>query len=264
MPAPEIRAVADNLIEALRFFGRARKDAEIRDLAGVSLIFCGLNYAAFNAALLTRPVEDDPQELARLIEVSASHFDSRKLRWTYWVCNDFMSKPVRRQAPQIFSRHGLRPLTRAPGMYAERLPPPARMLPPIEIRRVADERTRATFAEIMSVAFDIPHSVSASVYGAEQGWGGEFRGYIGYSNGKPVTTAGAMITGDVIGLYSVATLPQHRRLGFAEAIMRNVIEQATESAGIQQTVLQATSSGLSLYEKMGYRTVTDFDVYITD
>ncbi|HYL38641.1 MAG TPA: GNAT family N-acetyltransferase [Bryobacteraceae bacterium] len=262
MPALEIRAVADNLVEALRFFGQARPDAEIRDLAGVSLIFCGLNYAAFNAALLTRPVGDDARELARLIEVSAAHFDGRRLRWTCWVCDDFMGKGVRRQAHQIFGRHGLRPLTCAPGMYAERLLPPQRPLPAIEIRRVSDAPTRATFGEIMAIAFDIPHSVSTSVYGAEQAWCGEFRGYVGYSNGQPVTTAGVAITGDVVGLYSVATLPQHRRLGFAEAIMRHVIGQARESAGIERTVLQSTSSGLSLYEKMGYRKVTDFDVYI--
>jgi ribosomal protein S18 acetylase RimI-like enzyme len=73
-----------------------------------------------------------------------------------------------------------------------------------------------------------------------------------------------VITGDVIGLYSVATLPQHRRLGFAEAIMRQVIEQAQRSRGVSRMVLQATSSGFSLYEAMGYRTVTSFNVFIAD
>ncbi|HUJ51104.1 MAG TPA: GNAT family N-acetyltransferase [Bryobacteraceae bacterium] len=263
MPEPEIQAVADNLVEALRFFGRARQDAEIRDLAGVTLIFCGLNYAAFNAALLTRPIENDA-ELTRLIQISSAQFESKRLRWTYWLCDDFLSRPLSRQAPHIFSRHGLRQLTKAPGMYAERLRAPQRQLPLLEVRAVSDQATRATFAEIMSVAFDIPHSVSSAVYGSERGWSGGFQGYIGYANGKAVTTAASMITGDVIGLYSVATLPQHRRLGFAEAIMRAVIEPARVHAGAQRTVLQSTPSGLSLYEQMGYRTVTNFDVYIAD
>ena len=264
MPEAEIRAVADNLVEALRFFGRAREDAEIRDLAGVSLIFCGLNYAAFNAALLTRPIEDDAAELARLIQVSAAQFDSKRLRWTYWLCDDFLSGTLKRQAPHIFSRHGLRPLTQAPGMYTEFLRAPELELPALEVRPVEDERTRATFAEVMSIAFEIPHSVSTAVYGSEHGWQGGFRGYIGYANGKAVTTAASMITGDVMGLYSVATLPQHRRLGFAESIMRVVIEQAHAHQGVRRTVLQSTSSGLSLYQKMGYRRVTNFDVYIAD
>src|SRR5579863_4353228 len=113
MPEPEVQAVAENLVEALRFFGRARKDAEVRDLAGQSLIFCGLNYAAFNAALLTQPIED-AAELTRLIQASFTEFESKRLRWTYWLCDDFLGRPLSRQAPHIFSRHGLRPLTRAP------------------------------------------------------------------------------------------------------------------------------------------------------
>jgi len=264
MPEAEIRAVADNLVEALRFFGRARKDAEIRDLGSLSLIFCGLNYAAFNAALLTEPIDGDHAELGRLIDVAANQFQAQRLRWTYWLCNDFLGRTLSRQAPQVFSRHGLRQLTQAPGMYTERLRAPDRPLPALDVHPVNDDRRRSTFAEIMSIAFEIPYSVSTSVYGSERGWAGDFKGYIGYSNGKAVTTAAAVITGDVIGLYSIATLPQHRRLGFAEAIMRQVIDEAYQNAGVRRTILQSTASGLSLYEKMGYRTITTFDVYIAD
>jgi ribosomal protein S18 acetylase RimI-like enzyme len=260
----ESRAVAENLLEALRFFGQARADAEIRDLPGVSLIFCGLNYAAFNAALQAQPIEGDADELGRLIDLSAAHFHARSLRWTYWLCEDFMKLSLRREAPRVFKRHGLRHLTEAPGMYADRLAPATRHLPPLDVRPVGDEATRAAFSEVMSTAFEIPHSVSLSVYGAERAWKGTFQGYVGYSNGRAVTTAAAVITGDVIGLYSVATLPQHRRLGFAEAIMRQVIREAQATRGVSRTVLQATSSGLSLYEAMGYRTVTSFNVFIAD
>jgi GNAT superfamily N-acetyltransferase len=264
MPGHEMRAVADNLLAALRFFGQARDDAKILDLPGVSLIFCGLNYAAFNAALLAGPVEGDAAELNRLIEVAAAQFDARSLRWTYWLCEDFLDPPLRRQASRIFSRRGLRPLTEAPGMYAERLAAPARALPPLEIRPVADLQTRSAFAGIMSTSFEIPHSVSESVYGMERAWKGSFQGYVGYANGRAVTSAATVITGDVVGLYSVATLPQHRRLGFAEAIMRYVVQEAERTTGITHTVLQSTSSGYSLYARMGYRTVTTFQVHIAD
>ncbi len=264
MPGNEVCAVAENLLEALRFFGRARADAEIRDLPGVSLIFCGLNYAAFNAALQARPIEGDAQELGRLIDASAEQFAARSMRWTYWVCEDFLKQPLRREAPRVFRRHGLRHLTEAPGMYSEHLAPATRNLPLLDVRPVADEATRAAFSEVMSTAFEIPHSVSLSVYGSERAWKGTFQGYVGYSNGRAVTTAAGVVTGDVVGLYSVATLPQHRRLGFAEAIMRHVIEQARQTRGVSRSVLQATSSGLSLYEAMGYRTVTSFNVFISD
>src|ERR1700734_3787943 len=121
VPGDEVRAVAGNLLEALRFFGQARSDAEIRELPGVSLIFCGLNYAAFNAALQARPIEGDARELSQLINVSAEQFDARRLRWTYWMCQDFLNPPLRREASRIFRRHGMRHLTEAPGMYTDRL-----------------------------------------------------------------------------------------------------------------------------------------------
>jgi GNAT superfamily N-acetyltransferase len=264
MLEPRVFAVAENLLRALRFFGQARNTAEIRDLPGVSIIFCGLNYAAFNAALVAQPIDGDARELVRVIEVSAGEFDARHVRWTCWVCDHFLGKPLRREAQRIFTRHGLRPLTEAPGMYAERLAPPDRKLPAIEVFPVKDDRTRSAFANIMSVAFDIPQSICGSIYGVEQAWMSGLEGYVGFANQKPVTTAAAMITGDVIGLYSVATLPQYRRLGFAEAIMRHVVDQHKRSTGSERTVLQATQSGITLYQKMGYQTVTNFNVYITD
>jgi ribosomal protein S18 acetylase RimI-like enzyme len=264
MPEDEIHAVAGNLLEALRFFGQARPDAEIRDLPGVSLIFCGLNYAAFNAALQAEPMVGDAQELSRLIDLSAQQFDARSLRWTYWLCQDFLHQPLRREAIRVFRRHGLRHLTENPGMYTDRLAPVTRELPMLEVRPVADEATRKAFSAVMSTAFEIPQSVSLSVYGSARAWDGNFHGYVGYSNGRAVTTAAAVITGDVIGLYSVATLPQHRRLGFAEAIMRQVIDEAQRARSVSRMVLQATPSGFSLYEAMGYRTVTSFNVFIAD
>lgn len=260
MPEPEVRAVSDNLLQALRFFGHARASSEIQDLPGVALIFCGLNYAAFNAALVARPIEGDGQELSRLIQISAQRFDARNLRWTCWVCDDLLSRAARRDADRIFSRYGLRPLTQAPGMYTRKLLPVVHKLPQVEVRPVADPETRTAFAEIMSVAFEIPAAVCTAVYGSEFAWTGDLRGYVGFADGKAVTTAAAMLTGDVIGLYSVATMPAYRRLGYAEAIMRQVIDQA----GAGGTVLQSTRSGLSLYERMGYRMVTNFSVYIAD
>jgi ribosomal protein S18 acetylase RimI-like enzyme len=257
-------AVAKNLLRALRFFGQARNTGEVRDIPGVSLIFCGLNYAAFNAALVAEPIDSDPRALDRVIDISSKQFDSRNVRWTCWVCDAFLGLPLRRDASRIFSRHGLRPLTDAPGMYAERLAPPRRGLPALEIEPVNSDRTRSAFAHIMSVAFDIPYSVCLAIYAAERAWMGELKGYVGFVNQRPVTTAAAIVTGDVIGLYSVATMPEHRRLGYAEAIMRKVVEQAGQSAGIERSVLQATQSGLSLYKRMGYESVTNFNVYIAD
>jgi len=264
MPGPEARAVAVNLLAALRFFGRALAGSEIQDLPDVALIFCGLNYAAFNAALVSGPLDNDTTKLLRLIQSAALRFNARNLRWTCWLCDDFVNGDLRHESVRLFARNGLRPLTEAPGMYAENLEAPRRELPALEVQPVADAAMRKAFARIMSVGFEIPENICLAVYGSERAWTGDFRGYVGIAGGTPVATAGACITGDTVGLYSVATVPAYRRHGYAEAIMRAAVKDAQTRAGVSRSVLQSTRSGLSLYQQMGYRVVTNFSVYIAD
>ena len=263
MPEDEVLAVARNLLEALRFFGQARADAEIRDLPGVSLIFCGLNYAAFNAALQAQPIEGDAQELGRLIDLSAEQFHARSLRWTYWVCEDFLKQPLRREAGRVFKRHGLRHLTEAPGMYADHLAPATRTLPSLDVRPVADEQTRTAFSDVMSTAFEIPHSVACPCT-VPSGHGG------GHSKASwDIPTDGSYDGGGSDhGRRHRAVLSGYAAAASAAGIRgshhaRSGREGAAD-AGVSRTVLQSTPSGFRLYEAMGYRTVTNFNVFISD
>jgi len=259
-----VRAITDNLTEALRFFGRARHDAEIHEMPGVAVIYCGLDYAAFNAAVLSRPISDDAAELEQRIHAPAAHFESRNLRWSYWYCDDYIGKPLERRAKALLEHHRMSELTVAPGMIAERLVPATRPLPPIEVKPVSDQTTRSAFAHITSIAFDVPWIVCRDVYGAERAWQGAFRGYVGYSNGVAISTTAVVVSAGVAGVYSVGTLPGQRGRGYAEALMRQVLQQIHSETGIERTVLQSTRSGHHLYTRMGYRPVTNYTVYITD
>lgn len=264
MCSSDVRAITDNLTEAMRFFGRARHDAEIHEMPGVAVIYCGLDYAAFNAAVLSWPITDSDAELEQRIHVPAAHFENRKLRWSYWYCDDYIGKPLAGRAKSLLEQHRMSELTEAPGMIAERLAPPARPLPPVEVKPVFDQATRSAFAHITSIAFDVPWNVCRDVYGAERAWQGAFRGYVGYSNEVAISTTAIVVTAGLAGVYSVGTLPAHRGRGYAEALMRQVLEQIRNETGIERTALQSTRSGQHLYTRMGYRPVTNYTVYITD
>lgn len=263
MLSREVRAVAGNLVEAMRFFGRGREDAEVRDCPGVSLISCGLNYAAFNSAVFSAPVPTESDDLVQRIQTSAAHFEGLGLRWTSWLCEDFLDPALRRQLRTTFQRFGLSLLIDPPGLYADALLIPKRPLPTLQVRPVEDDSTRLAFAYITSVAFEIPLEICKQIYGSERAWAGSFKGYIGYVDGVPVTTAAVVVTGEVAGIYSVGTLPNFRRKGHAEAIMRTALESVKQRTGIEASVLQSTASGLSLYGRMGYRKMTRFRVYIS-
>ena len=248
-------SIVENLVCGMQFYGCARPTAEICDLSDQCLMYCGLNYAAFNAAVLRAPVVAHTRELMRLIEEAREFYEPRGVRWTYWLCEDSLEPAVAREAAAIFRRYGLRVLTEAPGMYADSLAPGA---PLVDLRPVVDSAARAAFARIISATFDIPQAVCTAVYESERGWNGGLDGYVGYVDGKPVTTAAVAEGGGVSGFYSVATLPAYRRKGYAEATMR----QALQERGGTKTVLQSTQAGLKLYEKMGYRKVAGFRVFI--
>lgn len=259
----EVSASANNLLTAMRFFGSSRKSGEIREMPGVCLVSCGLNYAAFNAALLSDPLGVDRNQLRQRIEAPAKHFHSRNLRWTYWLCDDYLDHTLRRESKQLFNSYGLSRLTEPPGMFAERLLPPKRPIKALAVRRVQDEPTRRAFAQITSISFEIPQTICREIYGYGPAWDGDFHGYVGYADGVPVSAAATVVAANVVGVYSVGTLPQCRGRGYAEALMRHALSIEREKTGIEETVLQATNSGRALYEQMGYREITRFSVFIS-
>ncbi|HLJ16171.1 MAG TPA: GNAT family N-acetyltransferase [Bryobacteraceae bacterium] len=261
---PDYLIVEENLRTAMRFFGQAREQGALQEAPGVSLIFSGIDYSVFNSALLSTPVHADVTDLKNRIATAASHFGPRGFRWSFWLCEDMLDRSIRRQARNTFAAGRLWPFTDPPGMLAERLAPVSRPLPDIEYRRVTDAVTRLTFAHITCIGFEIPYMVARQVYELERAWSGDYVGWIGYANGVPVATAATVVAAGAVGVYSVATLPAWRRRGYAEALLRRVLGDIRARTGIERTVLQSSKAGLSLYEKMGYRMVTRFIVYLSE
>jgi GNAT superfamily N-acetyltransferase len=259
---PEYSIVDQNLRAAMRFFGRASGCGDISERDGVVLIDSGVNYSVFNIGMFTSPVSAQ-EMLAERIASAAGHFESRRTRWSMWVCDDLFPQALRVRIPRAFQNARLRRLTEAPGMIADRLAPRTRVLPPIVPRPVTDAVTRSHFAHITSMNFDIPFATCQAVYANERAWSYDYHGFVGYANGTPVATVAIVIAAGVLGVYSVSTLPAHRHKGYAEALMRIVLEDYYRSTGIERTVLQATRAGFDMYLKMGYRPVSHFSVYMS-
>lgn len=237
----------------------SRGPGEVRELRGVSIAAAGVSFQMFNAAFLSTPVPNDA-ELAGRIALSSVHFDARGLEWAYWVCEDWLEPRARRRSRDVFERHGLRHSVDLPGMVAERIEPPVRPLPPIEVRRVRNGSTRDAFCGIGSTCFHVPIPWFSEVFGSESVWE-RFAAYVAYVDGDPVSTAAIVIGSGAAGVYNVATLPGRQRKGYGEAVMRYALAEARREHGIESSVLQSSPAGYRLYERMGYRTVTKIAVY---
>jgi ribosomal protein S18 acetylase RimI-like enzyme len=252
-------AVAENLRESFRIIASSRDAGEVRELPGVSIASAGVAFQMFNAAFLSGPVLTEA-DLARCVLLPSLQFNTRGLEWSFWVCEDWLAPKAQRRLRQVFERHGLRRTTGLPGMVTGKILPPAKALPEVEVRRVRNHLTADDFRGIGSVCFHVPIAWFNEVFDQNSVWE-RFAAYVGYVDGEPVSTAATVACGDTIGVYNVATLPDHQRRGYGETVMRQALAEAERERPSRAVVLQSTEAGLRLYERMGFRTVAHFSVY---
>ena len=216
-------------------------------------------FQMFNAAFLSGPVANDA-ELTQRILLPMLHFQSRKLEWAYWLCEDFLDSRSQKRAWRVFEKYGLRLSVQLPGMLAEAVLPPVKALPYLEVRRVEPGATRDAFCAIGSACFHVPISWFTEVFDGESVWE-RFAGYVGYVHGEPVSTTAIIHSSGVLGVYNVATMPGYQRRGYGESLMRMALSDAQRRHGTGRVILQSTPVGLRLYERMGFQTVTRVSVY---
>jgi GNAT superfamily N-acetyltransferase len=251
--------VEQNLRASFRVVAAHRSGGEVRELPGVSIASAGVTFQMFNCAFLSRPVMSE-LELGRRITQAGVHFESRGLDWAYWVCNGWLDGAWKRNARRVFQQHGLRHSVDLPGMETGAILPPRRPLPELRVQRVGSNSSRGDFCAIGSLCFNVPLPWFQEVFDNEGVWDA-FEAWVGYVDEEPVATAAVVPGGDVLGVYNVATVPAHRRQGYAEVVMRHALSDAARRHGVERTILQSTPAGHKLYERMGYRTVTSISVY---
>jgi len=247
----------------MRFFGEATGTGEVRALDGAVGIYSGLDYGVFNISMLDGPVGSEPGEMERRLAQCREFFEPRTTRWSFWLCEEFLEPRRLRAAKQALSAQHLRLISEAPGMLAEDLRAPMRALPEIECVPVSDAATREAFGGLTAVSFDIPMDVTRQVYYPASAWQGAYRGYIAKVAGRAVSIVAIVAEAGSLGIYSLATLPEDRRRGYGEALLRAAVAEEQRRTGIRRMILQTTEAGHSLYLKMGFRPVGKFSVYLT-
>ena len=259
----DFQIVDANLRSAMHFFGEATGSGEVRPLDGALAIYSGLDYGVFNIALLDGSPPDGIDEFTVRLAQCARYFAPRTMRWSFWLCEDSLDFSTRRKARSLLMDRDLRPISQAPGMLAEELAPPIRPLPKIDCVPVADRTTRQAFGALTAVSFDIPMGIAKAVYEPERAWLGDYRGFVGLAGGRPVAIVAIVATPDTLGVYSLSTLPECRRMGYGEALLRAAVAAEQKRTGIGRVVLQSTDAGYSLYRRLGFHEVAKFSVYLT-
>jgi ribosomal protein S18 acetylase RimI-like enzyme len=261
----DFHPVEANLRESFRVLAAGRPRGDVLELPGVTIASLGVAFQMFNAAFLNGPVQG-LRELECRLDLAARHFRSRDLPWALWICEHWLDRSARRSLTHACAQFGLRLSSEMPGMVAERLTPPKRPLPDLEIRRVDSAAVLDDFRGVGAVCFHVPLPWFSEVF--DGSLPNERRGFVcwvAYHDGQPVATAATLAAHGVIGLYNIATAPGQRRRGFAEALTRYAAAAAgcapDGAVGPIPLVLESTSLGFRLYGRLGFRTVTGIAVY---
>jgi ribosomal protein S18 acetylase RimI-like enzyme len=255
--------IDENLRAAMRFFGYATGTGEIAPLPGGIAMYSGLEYGVFNIAMLNGRISQAGLTLEeRLVEIG-QYFKPRTARWSLWLCDDLLDYATRRRARQALADFGLRAISHPPGMIAAALLPPTGFLPPVKVQPVSDKASQDAFAEITSICFEIPFGIAQAVYSQDHAWHGDYIGFVGLASGRVVSICAIVAAAGVLGVYSLATHPSYRRLGYGEATVRAAVAEMQRRTGLERIVLQSTEAGYGLYRRMGFRDVTRFSVYLT-
>ena len=250
-------ANARNLTVALSGYG------EVERRAGTVLITSPVAYSVFNIALLVAAAPDVHGELKRRIRTARQHYEAIENPWSFWICENDLPRREMVRLYETFSEEGLNCIAESPGMDAAELAPERRKMPDITFRQVEDELTRDHFTMLVCASFHIPLPMAAAVYAKPEFWGGALKAWIGYAGGRPVTAAAAAASHGVVGVYSVATLPEYRRMGFGEVSVRHVVARTREAGAKGPVVLQSSLGAYSLYKSMGFRRRTRFFIFAT-
>jgi len=258
----DFHPVEENLRESFRVLAAGRACGDVVELPGLTIASLGAKFQMFNAAFLSAPATQ--ADFEERVSTARQYFEARGLSWALWICEDWLDRSLRRRVSSTCHRQGLRLSSEMPGMVAGALTEPQRPLPQLDIRPLNAEGVLRDFRGIGSVCFHVPLDWFSEVFDEQMpAVRSRFRCWVGYAEGMPVATAASVASDGVVGLYNVATAPEYRGRGVAEAITRHAVEESLAPIGLRPLVLQSTSRGLRLYERLGFRAVTRILVYVS-
>lgn len=173
----------------------------------------------------------------------------------------FVSARAAATAEHLAADLGLAPAGRAPLMAFDGDPPTAAGAYEL-VDANGSAQLLAESADLQSAAFDLDRQALASWMSA-RAWpaDSEFRCYLARRDGRTVSTVSVSGPGPVAGIWSMATPPDLQGQGAGRAALLSAMSRA-RGRGAESFYLMASEAGKRLYDKIGFRVVEEFPIYV--
>jgi GNAT superfamily N-acetyltransferase len=205
-----------------------------------------------NSATLTRPLaaEDAGDVVSLLREFYAAGTGAQWVLWSAWPTPDL-------------AQHGLVHWGEPPIMVRQLWEAPIRNDPPeLTIVEAVNERDVHDWNQVLIDGYPLPELREAGIDVVYDGriLGSWLRLFVGYVDGEPVSCSAAIADESVTGIFAVATVPSRRGRGYGAAL----VEAAANSEPSLPAMLAASDLGFPVYERIGFKTVGRFTLWIGD
>jgi ribosomal protein S18 acetylase RimI-like enzyme len=240
---------------ALPIFWRARAAScggVAHEVDGLVVCLTGVPDDPFNPTLVEHPPADPIAALA----AAAARYRSTGL--SLGVDLEPRMHPAVRQAAE---RAGLRMVESRPGM-ALRVSAlrPAPAPPGVEICRVEDAKLLAAAAEADAAAFGAEVALTRAFLPDALLQDAAQRVFVAIVGGAVVGAGESGLADGVLGVFGIATIPSFRRHGIAGALTSRLITDRAGEADL--AVLQSSRLGYGVYERLGFRAMSTWEVWV--
>ena len=154
-------------------------------------------------------------------------------------------------------RLGLTSNEKLPGMVAR----PGELASPdateLQIVRIATADGMAQALAVAAAGFGAPADLLAPVYMLEFLELDSSAYYLGRVDGHDVSTSVGFTVEDAVGVFNVATPPEHRGHGYGAALTAQAARDGF-AAGAELAWLQSSAMGHSVYRRLGFRDVETY------
>ena len=225
-------------------------NADLADRPGLSISWADNPFPFWNAVFLTEQLAD-PDLLETRLKEAAAYVRKKRHSGLIYVCEDYLSGTAKENLPAILEQERLEAAIPITGMAGNILPLQTLSRPPLRIERVIDEAMLQKYANINCEAYGFLLEWGQTALRGSNLWKEAYT-FLGYENGRAVSTASAIVNEEYLYLALVATRPDARNKGYAEAVVRHALQTAHEATGLKRTILHATGAGFPVYKRVGY------------
>ena len=242
----DVLAAADaNMRTTWRAVSQAGPSPAMVERDGVLLLSSGLPVGIFNPAFVWHV----PDDATALVEEITEHYRALALPYLLYFRDEHDRD------------HHLYDAATAAGLTEHYRPPLMVMDPIVEAPTLptgveivtVDESNLDDYLRVLAESFGMPVELGRVAFPASLLSVPSMTSFLALVDGEPASTSAASVTGDIGGVYNVATLPSFRGRGVGAATTWAAVA-AGASAGAIRSILQASEAGRPVYERMGFAT----------